>query len=510
MKEGRYKSYRTVRRMLLSGLVILLVLGVILAYYAMLYSEARQKIIARGELSAMSSAAQIDKYLSGGIDTIKLACYTLDSMIRSGKTQAEIYDFLVSQSKAVKNTSLGNSTGVYGYINGEYIDGTDWVPDDDYVATERPWYVDARANVGKVAVVDPYIDAQTNTVMITFSKTLCDAKSVAAMDYSIAPMQAIAEEIVDQGKSDVELVLDRKYQVIAHSDPAEVGKHYLEESDSFWYAMVMKLRTSDGSYFSMHYNGAEYIVYTVSTSNGWICLSVSDATRTFSQLKTFLLFTVLAILLVLAVMLFLLIRSGRQQEQFTRLSMHVVEALAAAIDAKDSYTNGHSGRVAEYAREISRRAGFPEQRQDEIYMMGLLHDVGKIGIPDSVINKPGKLTAEEYEIIKTHPATGAHILSKTKEMPRMAIGAHWHHERYDGSGYPDGLAGTAISEEARIIAVADAYDAMTSRRSYRDVLSQETVRREIEAGKGTQFDPAFADFMLQMIDEDRDYRLRGQ
>ena len=143
-------------------------------------------------------------------------------------------------------------------------------------------------------------------------------------------------------------------------------------------------------------------------------------------------------------------------------------------------------------------------------MMGLLHDVGKIGIPDSVINKPGKLTDEEYETIKTHPATGARILAKTTEMPRMAVGAHWHHERYDGQGYPDGFAGTDIPEEARIIAVADAYDAMTSRRSYRDVLSQEEVRREIENGKGTQFDPVFADVMLQMIDEDQDYQLHGQ
>ena len=94
--------------------------------------------------------------------------------------------------------------------------------------------------------------------------------------------------------------------------------------------------------------------------------------------------------------------------------MHVVEALAAAIDAKDAYTNGHSGRVAEYAKEISKRYGYSTKRQDEIYMMGLLHDVGKIGIPDAVINKPGKLTDDEYELIKTHPATGAHILSKTK------------------------------------------------------------------------------------------------
>ena len=140
-------------------------------------------------------------------------------------------------------------------------------------------------------------------------------------------------------------------------------------------------------------------------------------------------------------------------------------------------------------------------------MMGLLHDVGKIGIPDSVINKPGKLTAEEYEIIKKHPETGVSILAKTEELPRMTIGAHWHHERYDGGGYPDGLSGENIPQEARIIAVADAYDAMTSSRSYRGILSQAAVREEIEKCKGTQFDPVFADIMLQIIDEDKEYKL---
>lgn len=141
-------------------------------------------------------------------------------------------------------------------------------------------------------------------------------------------------------------------------------------------------------------------------------------------------------------------------------------------------------------------------------MMGLLHDVGKIGVPDTVINKPGKLTDEEFAQIKLHPEFGSQILEKITEMPNLRIGARWHHEHYDGSGYPDGLAGEAIPEEARIIAVADSYDAMTSQRSYRSVLERSIVRSEIENGKNTQFDPVFADIMLQMIDEDKDYRMR--
>ncbi len=143
-------------------------------------------------------------------------------------------------------------------------------------------------------------------------------------------------------------------------------------------------------------------------------------------------------------------------------------------------------------------------------MMGLLHDVGKVGVPDAVINKPGKLTEEEFRIIKTHPDIGSHILSKTTELTKLAMSAHWHHERVDGKGYPDGLSGGNIPEEARIIAVADAYDAMTSRRSYRNALPQEVVRQEIEKGKGTQLDAVFAEIMLQMMDEDKDYHLRDQ
>ena len=190
------------------------------------------------------------------------------------------------------------------------------------------------------------------------------------------------------------------------------------------------------------------------------------------------------------------------------LSMRVVQTLAETIDAKDTYTNGHSGRVAEYARQIARRFGYGRNRQNEIYMIGLLHDVGKIGVPDSVINKPSRLTEAEYAQIKIHPVLGDKILKKIQGRPKLAIGARWHHERYDGTGYPDGLIGENIPEEARIIAVADAYDAMTSRRSYRGILPQATVRSEIERGKGTQFDPVFADIMLEIIDEDTEYKLR--
>lgn len=197
-----------------------------------------------------------------------------------------------------------------------------------------------------------------------------------------------------------------------------------------------------------------------------------------------------------------------EHEKLERLFIQMVMALSDAVDAKDTYTNGHSSRVAKYSMEIARRAGFSEEIQNDIYIMGLLHDVGKIGISDTIINKTSKLTDEEYAIIKTHSVKGEKILKNITEFPKLLIGARWHHERYDGKGYPDGIAGEEIPVEARIIAVADSYDAMSSKRSYRDDLPQEVVRAEVEKGKGTQFDPVFADIMLAMIDEDVDYQMR--
>lgn len=190
------------------------------------------------------------------------------------------------------------------------------------------------------------------------------------------------------------------------------------------------------------------------------------------------------------------------------LSLQVVKTLASAIDAKDRYTNGHSSRVAKYSKEIALRAGKPIEYQNEIYFVALLHDIGKIGVPDNILNKNSKLTDEEYETIKQHPSIGVEILRNITEMPNIEIGAHYHHERFDGKGYPEGLAGYDIPEIARIIAVADAYDAMSSRRSYRAALPQEAVRKEIVNGRGHQFDPGFADIMLKMIDEDVRYELR--
>jgi putative nucleotidyltransferase with HDIG domain len=190
------------------------------------------------------------------------------------------------------------------------------------------------------------------------------------------------------------------------------------------------------------------------------------------------------------------------------LTYQSLETLASTIDAKDKYTNGHSNRVANYSREIARRMGKDEAEIIAIYFMGLLHDIGKIGIRDDIINKTSRLTDEEFMVIKNHPTIGYNILKNMTEIPNIEYGARWHHERYDGKGYPDGLKGEQIPEYARIICVADSYDAMTSTRSYRAVMPQEKVRNEIENCKGKQFDPIIAQIMIEMIDEDINYTMK--
>lgn len=191
-----------------------------------------------------------------------------------------------------------------------------------------------------------------------------------------------------------------------------------------------------------------------------------------------------------------------------KLTEQTIFALSNAVEAKDRYTSGHSRRVAEYSAEIVKRMGWDEQRQREVYYAGLLHDVGKIRVSDSVINKKGRLNSEEYEEIKLHPMSGYYILKEISSISDFAEGARWHHERYDGTGYPNGLVGEDIPIVARVIGVADAYDAMTSNRSYRAVMSQSEVRREIKKGIGTQFDPRAARIMLQMMAEDKSYKMR--
>ncbi|MBQ8904174.1 MAG: HD domain-containing protein, partial [Oscillospiraceae bacterium] len=190
-----------------------------------------------------------------------------------------------------------------------------------------------------------------------------------------------------------------------------------------------------------------------------------------------------------------------RQQEYKRITEQSLRTFAKTIDAKDSYTNGHSIRVAEYAKEIAKRMGKSKDEQENIYYVALLHDIGKIGIPDNILNKPGKLTDEEREIIQRHVDIGEEILAEFTDLEGISDGVKYHHERFDGHGYCMGLKGKDIPEVARIICVADTYDAMSSDRCYRKALSNEIIYEELKTCSGSQFDPEIVPHMLNMIDE---------
>lgn len=189
--------------------------------------------------------------------------------------------------------------------------------------------------------------------------------------------------------------------------------------------------------------------------------------------------------------------------QIEQLSFEIIATIASMIEAKDNYTKGHSVRVAEYSAGIARAVGWKDKEIQNLKYIALLHDIGKIGIPDTVLNKVGKLTEAEFLIIQSHTVLGGDILKEITIIEDAACGAKYHHERYDGKGYPCGLAGEEIPEPARIICIADAYDAMNSKRAYRDRLSPASIRKELTEGRGKQFDPVYLDVFLKQLDEGR-------
>ena len=209
---------------------------------------------------------------------------------------------------------------------------------------------------------------------------------------------------------------------------------------------------------------------------------------------------------VIALVIYMIFRRRTQkyierQKRDSEIILQAMNTFAGLIDSKDPYTSGHSTRVAIYSSEISRRMGMSEDEVQTMYYIALMHDCGKIGIPDYILTKPGKLTDGERKIIQSHTVVGGSVLEHFTAIPEIRLGALYHHERYDGNGYPEGLKRDAIPLCARIICVADSYDAMSSKRCYRASLPKEAILKELRDNAGEQFDPKIVQYMIDMIQD---------
>ena len=505
-----------IKRLVTTILSIFVLMSLMLVYiFTSFYRSSVDNIMELGVSNMNSQATMIENYINKGWDILVITADTVNYMLENDLSNEYIISFLEEETNKVQNEVDSNFTGIYGYIDGEYIDGSGWIPPEGYKPKERVWYTTALEADGNAVIVAPYLDAQTNTIMISISELLSDGESVLSLDIALNEVQSITKSMTMNDKG-YGFIMDKTGLVVAHIDENEKGKIYPENDEQR--IMVDNIIKGDNEHFSISLDGKQSTVFSKQIVDDWYVVIVADNTKLLMELRKQLLICILVSALVFTVIVIYaavfarnIVRSQRKEresrEKLDRVNMNIIRSLAYTIDAKDRYTSGHSQRVAEYSLEIAKRMNKSDEDQKIIYYAGLLHDVGKIRVSEAVINKPGKLSDEEFDQIRIHPVSGYHILKDIHDDERIGYGAKYHHERYDGTGYPNGLAGKNIPEIARIIGVADAYDAMASNRSYRKALSQDIVRSEIEKGKGRQFDPEIADIMLKMIDEDKEYKM---
>lgn len=508
---------REQRQYILTIIFTFIALIFIVAYsFLSFYINAVSDLEAMGVSSLKEETERLKGYLIKGMDVLQVTSITVEYMMQHGASAKEIETFLVEESERYKEKIDVNFTGIYGLFNGNYLDGIGWVPDDNYEPKKREWYLKAKSAQGKPTLVSPYLDVQTNTIMISVSQLLYDQESVISLDITMDEMQIITEDI-ELNNMGYSFIVDSNGLVVAHYNKDERGKNYKKETET--QKLLKRIYTEESTSFRMKLFGEDCTIFRECIMDEWYVAMVVSNTKLFHEIHIILLRNIVVSLCVFILIVVFCTLSFRKM----RLSMKLVEeslkkvekmnntlvqTLVKTIDAKDRYTNGHSQRVAKYAAEIAKRMGKTKKEQNNIYHAGLLHDLGKIRVPEEVINKPDKLTDAEFEQIKVHPIASYYILKDIYEDPLIALGAKYHHERYDGRGYPNGLQGDNIPEIARIIGVADAYDAMASNRSYRKALPQEVVRSEIKKGRGVQFDSKIADIMLSIIDEDKDYSFK--
>ena len=342
MIEKNTRSF--IFRMLLYFLVMAFFVCVVFIYYRKLYNETRDNIINKGRINAIESSNQINMRMSASMDTLKLASYTLDNMIKGRKSQEEILDYLTNETKAVEDSLIADTTGIYGYVNGEYMDGSGWDPGPDYVPTNRPWYTEAMADKGNIVIVDPYLDLDTGTIMIAIVKTLCDDKSVVGIDLSMGDIQSMVEDHVKKGHSDMEFITNKNGIIIAHSDEAMISTNLYSCHDDIYTSVSEMIKKSETGYYYINTGDRDCMVYAIPLTGEWTSVSVIDATDDFSRLLKLIVLTIMTATVILGAFVIALVRSERQSRAARDLAIKTERATAAS-EAKTSFLSNMSHEI---------------------------------------------------------------------------------------------------------------------------------------------------------------------
>ena len=344
LKEKKRNNGFIIRRIMIYVTIMAFFIGVIIVYYRMIYNETRENIVNTGRNQAIRTAKIVDKNLSSYVDIVRLAGYTLDNMISEDRSDEEILDYLANETVAFRDSMKSDTTGIYGYIRGTYMDGSGWTPDEGYEPTERPWYIQTVAGKGRIITGDPYLDLDTGRYTVTIGKTLRDNKSVVAVDVFADKLHDDKLEHIKNESITAELILNVKGDIITHSDNSLIGTNIRDGNNILNRAISDNLKKSIESSFYLHDGGRDYMVYLLPLQYNWMSITVIDATDEFKWLKIPLAITVAVSVIIVAALSVFLISSDRRRREAQALLVRSERATAAS-EAKSEFLSNMSHEI---------------------------------------------------------------------------------------------------------------------------------------------------------------------
>ncbi len=346
MERKKFKFNRSSAslRQILYIIIILFFVCVVSIYYRNLYVATKEDIVDRGRINAIESAYQINKDMKTGVDLLQLAGYTLDNMLKENRPHEDMLDYITDETNAIKESLVVDTTGIYGYIDDEYMDGGGWIPEKGYDPTQRPWYICAQKGREQLVVVDPYVDMETGEITISLVKNLSDGKSVVGLDLMMNRFQRIIEQHVRAGRSFSEFIANDDGMIIAHSDTTKIGTDLSSSKDRLSMAISQKVHSYESGYFYLDYMGRDYLIYSMPLDHGWTCVSVIDATDEFSKLRIPLIITIISSVIILGAFLILIGQSEKKSREAMESNIRSEQAMAAN-EAKSAFLSHMSHEI---------------------------------------------------------------------------------------------------------------------------------------------------------------------
>lgn len=336
--NGLETSKNTLRTFIITLCIFTVLL--FLNFY-ILFHSTKKNIIESGQHAVAEVADEINNFLIKSVDAVKFTAYKTDNMILEGESNEKIQKYFVEQTGVCRIEFDNDSTGVYGVVNGEYLDGDNWVPGADYVPEERQWYIDAAAAKGEIALVSPYLDEQTGTMVMSISRMLNDNKSVVSIDVGLDDLQNLMVEQVENGSGDYALVLDSEGVVVAHSSPSKRGLSYLNGTGTLGNMVAEKVIVSGEKNFEVQYNGMKYVVFASTIGSDWYAVSVLNENALYGPLKIiyFLFFFVLLIFLGVITVFFTKLNRRRDETEHLNIQLKSISGIYKTAHLLDLNTD---------------------------------------------------------------------------------------------------------------------------------------------------------------------------